>query len=316
MVKSQFVFDLSDGVVADSLFMVSEVGLKSFNSREGSFLQLQLMDKTGTITSICWEPELLDFHVELGQVIRVRGIVRDHKSFGQQMIFKPESVSLVKEYDLGDFMRKTKKDVGQMLAYLAQKTEGISNPYLKQLVKIFFDDPAFLERFRDAPCAKFYHHNFVGGLLEHTCNVVRDCEVLSLQYNVDNDLLIAGAILHDLGKLEEYGQKPLISMTDRGGLAGHLVLGCEMLNFAIGRIEGFPQTLKLKMEHIILSHHMKPEYGAVQRPKFLEAFCVAHADFMDARVAAFCQNIEEISPDESDGSWHMHKNLKYYVYLK
>jgi 3'-5' exoribonuclease len=201
---------------------------------------------------------------------------------------------------------------------------GISNPYLKKLLGLFFDDEKFSEKFCSSTAAVQYHHAYTGGLLEHTLSMVRLCSGIIDNYrdikavNDDfKDLAIAGSVLHDIGKMEEYGTEKkgaLIKITDEGKLLGHISIGYGIILQKIGQINNFPTDLKDRLLHIILSHHGHKEFGSPKQPKTLEAFLVYHVDHLDADIAGIA-GILENSSGGSDWSEYL-KNFERSILLK
>ena len=172
---------------------------------------------------------------------------------------------------------------------------------MRCLLQAFFHDQKTAELFQRAPAAKGFHHIYLGGLLEHTLSVVRLLDKVADHYqNLDRDLLLAGGILHDIGKIYEFNYDSLIEYSDEGRLIGHIVMGVEMINKKIETIPDFPAPLALKMRHIILSHHGEFEFGSPKRPKTLEALVVHYIDDLDAKLNAFQSFITDSNNADSD----------------
>ncbi len=189
------------------------------------------------------------------------------------------------EYDITDFVPETENDIEDMTTDLMQTIESVENPHLKTLLASFFSDSSFLENFKKAPAALYIHHAYIGGLLEHTLHVIELCKSISKVYNtLDKDLLLTGAILHDIGKIKEFVVTTNIKQTEDGMLRGHITLGEEMVLEKIRSISDFPETLRLKVAHIMLSHHGSNEYGSPKEPCFPEAVAIHYADEFDSRV--------------------------------
>jgi len=177
------------------------------------------------------------------------------------------------------------------------KIKSIENSYLKALLKAFFDDPQFVEKFKRAPAATKVHQPYIGGLLEHTLSVVTICEAICNIYKeIDRDFLITMAILHDIGKVREYAYDQVIEHTDEGKLLGHIALGLEMIDQKIKNLKDFPQDLELMVKHTILSHHGHFEFGSPKLPSILAAIALHYADEMEAKISGFI-NIKEESKD-------------------
>jgi 3'-5' exoribonuclease len=195
----------------------------------------------------------------------------------------------------------------------------INEPHLRALLDMFFQDGKFTDRFKHTPGSKKHHHNYIGGLLEHTINVTKLCEVISTIYpELDKDLLITSALLHDIGKLKGYSYHPEIDITTAEGLLGHLYLGIEMLNEKIDALPDFPEDLKLKLYHIVLSHHRQTDWGAFMEPCFSEANALSYADLLDSQVKNFLQleSTEREKVNNKGKTWSSYiRELRRYLYL-
>ena len=185
-------------------------------------------------------------------------------------------------------------ETGQIL----KKVEDL---YLKTLLDKFLSDRSFLSKFKDSPAAKNFHHGYVGGLLEHTLSVCKLAVSIAEQYpQLNRDMLITGAFLHDIGKIKEFKYRISIDYTDEGRLLGHLVLGVGMVEEKISGIRGFPTETALRLKHLILSHHGEYDFGSPKRPKFIEAFVLHSIDDIDAKVKGLGRIMER---DSKDGNW-------------
>jgi 3'-5' exoribonuclease len=152
----------------------------------------------------------------------------------------------------------------------------------------FFKNDDFVKKFKRAPAAMYMHHACIGGLLEHTWGILTICETMKVLHpSLDNDLLVAGAVLHDIGKVEEFEVTSNIKISEKGMLLSHVFIGAEMVSRAIAEIRNFPEVLKNKILHIIISHHGKLEYGALKTPEFPEAKAISLADEMDSQITQY-----------------------------
>jgi len=177
----------------------------------------------------------------------------------------------------------------------------IRDPNLRTLSERFFADHNFVEQFKKAPAAKNFHHNFIGGLLEHTLSVCKLAGQVSAHYpDLDEDLLMAGAFLHDIGKIKEFKYTTWIDYTDEGRLLGHLVLGVAMIDEKLAAMKKFPEETALLLKHLILSHHGEYDFGSPKRPKFLEAFALHTVDDLDAKMNGIGRYMEK---DMKEGAW-------------
>src|SRR3989338_4097068 len=192
------------------------------------------------------------------------------------------------EYDLADFLPATEKDPAELWARVRAGVQAIRHPHLASLVEHFYGDPDFRARLEQAPAARRVHHAYLGGLLEHLAEVLALCDtVLALYPEINADLLRTGALLHDVGKLQEYVWQRDIDYTDAGRLIGHVVLGDEMVTRMIEHIADFPEELSLRVRHMLVSHHGRYEWGSPARPQTLEAIALHQIENLSAQVNRF-----------------------------
>lgn len=316
-----FVSDLRPGSSVLSVFKVHSKRIQE--ARDGKkFLLLTLSDKTGAIRAIDWfNAEQNDSALEQGTVVRVsaRVVVYEDR---QQLNLDSEGIQVLEigQYDPERFMAVTTKDIPQMYDDLLSLINNISDQHIRTLLKeIFENDKKFIEKFIISPAASKVHHAYKGGLLEHTMSVAELCAFFAMKYNesVDKDLLIAGALLHDVGKVYEYSVTSSgIDRTNDGELVGHIVMGIEMIGRAISRIQGFPRYLQTEIKHLLLSHHGEMEWGSPVIPKTTEAIVLHMADDLDSKVAQF-REIEEREFNGSTSSWSNYDRfLNRRVFMK
>lgn len=245
-----------------------------------------LQDKTGTLDAKIWDPgsvgidefDTLDYVAVTGDVTSFQGNL--------QLSIKRVRKVGEGEYNPKDYLPVSDKNIDEMYADLCALINSVTNPYLSRLLKSFFmEDEVFEKRFKFHSAAKSVHHGFVGGLLEHTLGVARNCDYFAHTYPVLNrDLLISAAIFHDIGKLEELSTFPENDYTDEGQLLGHIMIGAEMIGERIRSIEGFPVRLGNELKHCILAHHGELEYGSPKKPALVEAMALNFADNIDAKM--------------------------------
>lgn len=287
--KEQFVRDLRPGEQALGFFLVRHKQLEPFRDRtRGEFLTLTLVDRTGEILARVWDdgPAVAETF-ERGAVVKVMGEVEEYMDRWQVIIDKIRPAE-PDEYDLADMLPATERDVDEMLATVRATVEGIESPHLRALAAHFFDDDEFAARFARAPAARRVHHAYLGGLLEHTVEVLALCETLLEIYpQIHRDLLLTGALVHDVGKVAEFVCETDIDYSDEGRLLGHVVISDRMVGDAIAAIPDFPDDLALRLRHMILSHHGRHEWGSPRRPKTLEAVALHHVENLDAQVNRF-----------------------------
>ena len=294
MSKSQYVKDLTFGEAVDSIFVVKSKQLMPFRDRLGNYLALELVDKTGSIQGRIWdEAETFDQVINEKDVVRVKGRVELFKQT-RQLRISDVTKCQKGEYDLFDLVMHTDKDIEQMFEKVLRTANTISNPYLQKLVMSFLSDPSFAHDFKIAPASLRFHHNWLGGLLEHVVSVLDIAEIICRTHKgIDRDLLITGAILHDVGKVREYVWDPMIDLTDEGRLLGHVILSDEMITERIRELPSFPKELLLRVRHMVISHHGESEFGAPKRPMTVEAMALHLIENLDAQLARFTTFVEE-----------------------
>lgn len=285
--KKQFIKDLRPGTQVDDMFYCSRRDVRE--RRDGGvFLMLEFRDKTGGVSGIMWErvDDALRC-VEAGGFYRVQGKFGDYQGKPQltvNVIYPADMAEVARD----DFVAASRYDRNAMFTEMKGYIAEVKNPYLRALLKSFFDDAGFAEQFALAPAGAKVHHAYLGGLLEHTLLMCRNAKVLASIYaELDGDLLMTGVILHDVGKLKEYTYDISIDHTDEGRMLGHLVMGCQMVEEKIAGIKGFPEELSKMIRHIILAHHGQMDFGSPKTPKFVEAFVVYSLDYLDSRIAIF-----------------------------
>lgn len=312
------VKDLKVGLTVDTTFLVLEKELRGFAKKEGNYLQLKLGDNTGSIEAKCWDKaEVVAALFEPGDFVHIKGVVESFRG-SLQLIFRLEGVKRsTGTHDIAEYLPGTAKNIDSMFDDLIKTTLSMKNEYLKQLVFSFLHDPEFVKTFKNAPAAKIHHHNYIGGLLEHTQSVVVLCRTIVRQYpELDRDLLLAGAILHDVGKTAVYEYAFRIDVTEEGGLMDHIVLGYRMVDDKIKGIEGFPRTLKLRLLHLILSHHNLGEWGSPVKPLFAEAQALCYADLLDAQLKKFMQLQKQEEAKGKEGVWSDYsRRLDRFFYM-
>lgn len=275
---------------------------QSAKSRTGkTYLSLKLQDKTGMVDAKVWDMNKdIQSFVE-NDVIKVDAFVTTFNN-DLQLNVKRIRRSSEGEYDPADFIPSTDKNIDEMFASLLAFIKTIESPYIKQLLEaIFIKHPIICKEFKFHSAAKNMHHSFRGGLVEHTLSVTQICDFMAPRYRfVDRDILIASAMLHDVGKVMELSDFPENDYTDEGQLLGHIFIGAELIKDTAATIDGFPKTLENLLKHCMLSHHGELEYGSPKVPETIEALILSNADNMDAKV----KMIEEmLSDDSTTGSW-------------
>jgi 3'-5' exoribonuclease len=311
----QMVADLQPNQSVSSVFAVSQRSLIPFKNKSGSYLDLVLSDRTGSVIGRAWDnAEALATICEPGSVVKIEGRVDEYRG-KLQIVIEDVAAAQPEDYSRADMLETTGRDTGELLSELFQFVGQVTNPYLRQLLEGFFGDDRFVQDFAEAPGAKRQHHAHIGGLLEHTLSVVKLlCLVQEIHPQLDRDLLIVGGLLHDIGKLAEFDLGATIEYTDIGRLVGHIVITDRWVREQIEAIPGFPPELDNRLNHILLSHHGQKEYGAPIVPMTAEACALHYADNLDAHVQYF---VREISKGGASGnSWTEYQKLfDRYLYI-
>jgi 3'-5' exoribonuclease len=197
------------------------------------------------------------------------------------------------EVDFADYLPKTTKDIGELWQTLSGFVESFQNPHLKNLVQAFMADPEMAEAYRNAPAAKTLHHAYIGGLLDHVVSLFKSCDLISRNYpQINRDLLLTGAFLHDIGKIHELTYSRSFTYTTRGQLLGHMIIELEMLQSKLEAFPDFPDELKTLIEHLIISHHGEYEFGSPKLPMFPEALMLHYMDDLDSKMESMRAHFE------------------------
>ena len=298
--KEIYLKDIKQGDKIASTFLAAEKNM-AFSLKGAPYLNVRLKDKTGELDGKVWDNATeFDRQFKKGDIIYIEGRAAIYKNSIQISIVNIKKY-LGDDIEPADYLPVAKGDVAAMFSEMLTYIEKIQTKPLQALLKAFFNDQKTAELFQRAPAAKGFHHIYLGGLLEHTLSVVRLLDKVADHYpNLDRDLLLAGGMLHDIGKIYEFNYESLIEYSDEGRLIGHIVMGVEMMNKKIDAIPDFPAPLALKMRHIILSHHGEFEFGSPKRPKTLEALVVHFMDDLDAKLNGFQSFINDSNNPDSD----------------
>ncbi|MFH1491033.1 MAG: HD domain-containing protein [Pseudomonadota bacterium] len=307
-----WVKDIKAEDQVEGLYMVS-VKRAGLTKRGDSFLSLTLTDRTGRVEARVWDRvEALSPLFKEGDVVEIKGAASSYRNQVQIVLSDLKIAGDVADPSI--FLETTPGDVDEMVRALRALLREIGNRHVRALTERFFSDRAFMSLYKKAPAAKNFHHSYLGGLLEHTLSVCRMAKIVSEHYvALDKDLMLAGAFLHDIGKVKEFKFDRHIDYTDEGRLLGHLILGVGMLDERLAGLKDFPQDLALRLKHLILSHHGEYEFGSPKRPKFLEAFALHLIDDLDAKMIGLGRFLEQ---DQQEGSWTDFNRLFERYFLK
>lgn len=272
------------------------------------FLNLELRDKSTVIAAKVWD-NFSEFikEAEAGKVVKIKGLMEEFNNSPQ---IKVSSIRLANEKDKvnpSDFLPKSSRSIGEMTAELGKRIDAIKNEHLKSLIKKILTGEKY-EKYKHVPAGKAWHHAYVHGLIEHTLEIVKICDLIcDIHSELNRDLIITGAILHDFGKTEELNYETNFDYTDKGKLLGHIVIAAMEIEDAAKSIKNFPGDLKDHVIHLVLSHQGKLEQASPVVPKTLEAITLYHADELSAKVNAYKYAIK--LDENKEGNWTRFQQL-------
>jgi len=309
-----WIKDLRAGSDIEEIYAVRAADVRQRRGG-GPYMAATLGDRTGEVTALVWQNvDRFRGVLEPGNVVAVKGQVQ---RYNQQLQIVVRQAEAVPEASVDEklFLRSSSVDPTLLWNRLMETIEDVGDSDLRQLLLRIFSDPEVEERFRVAPAARSMHHAFRSGLLEHTVSVAEIARLLSGHYDLDNDLVIAGALLHDLGKIWELEIGPSIEYTDDGRLIGHLPMETLFVEKKIGELENFPRETRRQLLHILLSHHGEYGFGSPRRPKTPEALLVHTADNLDSKMAGMLEAIAAEGSD--DAAWTPYSRiLERHIYRR
>ena len=311
--KKKCVADIKDRDMVDAVFLVKDKILAMAKNGK-PYLTLKLMDKTGEVDAKVW-----DNADEIGSLFEKNDFLAVHAKASvylgkMQLILSDLKLVPEEQVDLADFLPETDRDINIMVDELKALVASLKDPNLKRLLIAFFGDPELLAQFRVAPAAKGMHHVYLGGLLEHSLAVAKLVDAMMPLYEgLNRDLLIAGALLHDVGKVREMTYMRSFDYSDEGKLIGHITIGVEMLQERITSLPGFPVELGMLLKHMLLSHHGQYEYGSPKRPKTMEATILNYLDDLDSKINGIRTHIRK-EPDNPSRWTSYHRLYDRYFF--
>ena len=311
--KNQFINECKIGDFIDDVFVLSEKTLAQ--KKDGNnFLNVTLSDKTGTIKGVIWDNvDLTSGSVTSGDFVNIQGTVTEYRGSLQLVIKQMEACSR-DTLNPSDFLPATRRNIENMFERLLRITNSIETTHLRKLIEAFWNDNELIRRFKTAPAAKKMHHAYIGGLLEHTLSMVSLSDKVAGHYSgIDRDLLLTGAILHDIGKTRELEYEFKIDYTDEGRLLSHIVIGLKMIDEKLSTIENFPEDQLLLLKHLIVSHHGSQEFGSPEPPKTIEAVVLNYIDEIDSKVNGIRDFIATQDPNEDWTSFHRILGRHFYM---
>ena len=311
--KAIYIKDIKAGEKISAGFLLTEKNM-AFSQKGAPYLNLRLKDKTGEVDGKVWENALeMDGICKKGDIIQITARAVSYKNALQLSVLAMKQADLA-EINPADYFPSSKHDIETMFSELLTFADKIETPCLRDLILAFLQDEQIADLFKRAPAAKGFHHVYIGGLLEHTLSVTRLLELTTAHYQgVNRDLLLAGGILHDVGKIHELSYDGVFDYSDEGRLIGHIIIGLEMLDTKVASLKDFPEQTAMELRHLILSHHGELEFGSPKRPKTLEALIVHYIDDMDAKVNAFQEYIKDAPAGDSDWT-PFHRLFERFIY--
>lgn len=313
MLNQKSIRELQNKDIIDHYFLLKRFELKK--KKDGSnYLVIEVVDKTGSIPGNIWEGfEEFYKSASVGAIVKVKGSVELYSERLQLRVENINFASEKEEVSLLDFLPTSIRSPEEMKKEFWARVKKIHNDWLKTLLKKIFTQERF-EKFSFAPAGKSFHHNYIGGLLEHTLEVVQICDLMcdisersKYQPQINRDLLVTGALLHDIGKIEELSYDTVFDYTDKGRLVGHIVIAANWVYGACAQIPYFPEELQTLVLHLVLSHQGKLENATPVEPKTLEAIILYYADEMSAKTNAYRQILQ--SGGEANSNWTKYHNL-------
>lgn len=302
----RYLADVKEGEQVVGVYLCAD--RQVLKTRAGkTYYSVRLQDKSGTGDAKIWDLSDGIHDFKTGDYIKVDASAVSFQG-NTQFNIRRLRVAEEGEYDPKEYVPTSVYDIDQMYRELLVFIDEMEDEWLKQLSsKFFIEDSRFKDAFKSHSAAKSVHHAFYGGLLEHTLGMLRMCRFMANAYPVLNkSLLYTGALLHDVGKLKELSNFPIVEYTDEGQLVGHIIIGIEWISDKIREIKGFPDTLANLVKHMIISHHGKLEYGSPKTPELIEAFVLNYVDNIDAKVMTFSTIMSKT--DEGD-DWAGYQRL-------
>ena len=303
----RYIADMGPGErIEDQVFLIASKDLRT-TSQGSLYIHAVLADRTGQVVARVWSAsEAMYRSMPEGGFLNIRGRTENYKGSLQFII---EAIRPVdpKTVDIAEFLPCTERNIEEMWSKTTAILDEIKDPYLTALIQEFLSDAERMEAFKRAPAAIQMHHAYIGGLLEHTLNLLEMAKLIIPRYpRVSLDLVLAGMFLHDLGKIEELRYDTNFSYSDPGQLIGHIPLCIVWIEQMVDRAaktmgKAFPDRIKWVLQHIVVSHHLRPEFGSPKPPAMPEAIAIHHLDNLDAKLHMYLHRIE--TDKDVDADW-------------
>jgi 3'-5' exoribonuclease len=307
ILKQSYIENIKERDQVSDVFLVkNKVTAMAKNGKP--YLTLKLMDRTGEVEGRLWDRvDELSRLFDKNDFIHVQGKASVYLGKMQLVVQQLTRVD-DEQIDLADFLPVSGRDQAGMRSQLDALIATLKDEHIVALLRSFFDNPAFFADFAKAPAAKGMHHVYLGGLLEHSLAVAALASDVSARYaDVNRDLLICGALLHDIGKVSELTYARSFDYSDEGKLLGHIVIGVQMVEDQLRRIDGFSPQTALMIKHLLLSHHGQYDYGSPKRPKFLEAVILNYVDDLDSKINGVMSHVAR--EPQNEGNWTSYHRL-------
>lgn len=305
--KTLYVDQIQERQIVESIFLVRDK--TTAMAKNGKpYMTLKLMDRTGEVEGRIWDRvDQLSDQFDKNDFIQLYAKASVYLGKMQLVIQDLKKIP-EEEIALDDFLPVSSRSIEDMRRELDSLLDSLTDPYVEALLRSFFDDPQFFARYSRAPAAKAMHHVYLGGLLEHSLAVsALACDVAARYAQINRDLLLAGTLLHDVGKVDELSYLRSFDYTDEGKLIGHIIIGVQMIEDRVRQIQGFPKDLAIMIKHLLLSHHGQYEFGSPKRPKFLEAVVLNFIDDLDSKINGVLAHIDK--EPHSDSQWTSYHRL-------
>jgi 3'-5' exoribonuclease len=301
MLNQKELSSLLKGDVVDHYLLIKKFEIR-LTRQNKQYLNIELGDKSETLNANVFD-NFDDIYNSFknGEIVKVKGTIDDYQGTKQIRINYLDPVTPSVDISIKDFLPRSLRDPSEMKEEFIKRTDTLSDYYLKTLMKSIFEGERF-EKFLTAPAGKSWHHGYIHGLVEHTLEIIKICDLMcDIHAELNRDLLIAGTMMHDFGKIEELKYEGAFEYTDKGKLIGHIVISAMIINEEVKKIAGFPEELKNCLLHIILSHQGKLEYASPVVPKTLEAITLYQADELSAKVNAYKNALS--TQTKADSKW-------------
>lgn len=306
------IAEIQEGEEFIGFYALKRCELKDSDGK--SRLEIEISDRTGSLPGVIWDdPKTLRDQMPRGSVVKVKGRLGSYRDKPQVRIDKIRPAR-GGEFDPESFLPTTECDVEALVRRVMELVQSLRDPALQQLGKLIFGNPQFMKEFRRSPGGSNWHHGCLGGLIEHSVSVAETCEFLaSRREELNRDLVVLAALLHDVGKIKEFSAATTIEYTDEGRLEGHVVMGERFVRNMAERVENFPPRLRMLLSHLLLSHHGHRDFNSPVEPMIPEGFALYYADEIDAKLDALKRIVRENAGGGKDWSDY-NKILGRYLY--